>query len=67
MAQTAEDTMPPPPTTSRQAPPTLPTRQLTGIIGALALAAFLMILNETVLSVALPAIMADLSVSAAAG
>ena len=67
MAQTAEDTMPPPPTTSRQAPPTLPTRQLTGIIGALALAAFLMILNETVLSVALPAVMADLSVSAAAG
>jgi len=40
---------------------------LTGIIGALALAAFLMILNETVLTVALPSIMVDLDVSAAAG
>lgn len=49
------------------APPALPTKQLTGIIGALALAAFLMILNETVLSVALPSIMVDLGVSAAAG
>ncbi|MDF2497968.1 MDR family MFS transporter [Arthrobacter koreensis] len=47
--------------------PDLPTRQLTGIIGALALAAFLMILNETVLSVALPSIMADLDVTASAG
>lgn len=66
MALTAEDTISPP-IPSRQEPPTLPTKQLTGIIGALALAAFLMILNETVLSVALPAVMADLSVSAAAG
>ncbi|AWH94015.1 MFS transporter permease [Dietzia lutea] len=41
--------------------------QLTGIIGALALGAFLMILNETVLSVALPSIMDDYGVSAAAG
>ncbi|PQZ91618.1 MFS transporter [Arthrobacter sp. MYb227] len=47
--------------------PALPTRQLVGIIGAMALAAFLMILNETVLSVALPAVMADLSISASAG
>lgn len=47
--------------------PALSTKQLTGIIGALALAAFLMILNETVLTVALPSIMADLDVSAAAG
>ncbi|MFJ2621004.1 DHA2 family efflux MFS transporter permease subunit [Glutamicibacter sp. NPDC087344] len=47
--------------------PTLTTKQLTGIIGVLALAAFVMILNETVLSVALPGIMADLSVSAATG
>lgn len=45
----------------------LTTKQLTGIITALALAAFLMILNETVLTVALPAIMADLQVTAAAG
>ena len=67
MAQTADDTMSPPETPTRQDPPTLPTKQLTGIIGALALAAFMMILNETVLSVALPAVMADLSVSAAAG
>lgn len=67
MAQTADDTMSPPETPTRQAPPTLPAKQLTGIIGALALAAFMMILNETVLSVALPAVMADLSVSAAAG
>ncbi len=66
MALTAEDTISPP-IPSRQEPPTLPTKQLTGIIGALALAAFLMILNETVLSVALPAVMADLSASAAAG
>ena len=52
------------------APPVAPQvspRQLTGIIASLALAAFLMILNETVLSVALPSIMADLHVSAAAG
>ncbi|MGW9403478.1 MDR family MFS transporter [Arthrobacter sp. NPDC055585] len=47
--------------------PALSTKQLTGIIGALALAAFLMILNETVLTVALPSIMADLDVTAAAG
>lgn len=47
--------------------PAVSTRQLTGIIGSLALAAFLMILNETVLTVALPSIMADLEVSAAAG
>lgn len=47
--------------------PALSTKQLTGIIGAMALAAFLMILNETVLTVALPSIMADMGVSAAAG
>ena len=52
-------------TTATQPPVT--TRQLTGIIGALALAAFLMILNETVLTVALPSIMTDFDVSAAAG
>ena len=67
MAQTAEDTISPPTAPAQQAAPSLSKKQLTGIIGALALAAFLMILNETVLSVALPAIMADLSVSAAAG
>lgn len=49
------------------AAPAVSNRQLTGIIGALALAAFLMILNETVLTVALPSIMVDLDVSAAAG
>lgn len=43
------------------------TKQLVGIIGSLAFAAFLMILNETVLSVALPSVMADMQVSAAAG
>ncbi|MGO2029387.1 MAG: MDR family MFS transporter [Glutamicibacter ardleyensis] len=52
---------------SRPKNPVLPTKQLTGIIGALALAAFLMIMNETVLTVALPAIMADMDVSASAG
>lgn len=56
---------PPAPPTS--APPTLPRRQLTGIIGSLALGAFLMILNETVLTVALPSIMADYGISAATG
>lgn len=49
------------------AAPTLPRRQLIGIIGALALGAFLMILNETVLTVALPSIMADYGISAATG
>ncbi|MGP5049234.1 MDR family MFS transporter [Glutamicibacter sp. BW77] len=52
---------------SRPKNPVLPTKQLTGIIGALALAAFLMIMNETVLTVALPAIMADMDISASAG
>lgn len=47
--------------------PTLSTRQITGIIAALALAAFMMILNETVLTVALPGIMTDLQISAATG
>lgn len=67
MALTTEDTISPPSAPAQLAGPELSTKQLTGIIGALALAAFLMILNETVLSVSLPAIMADLSVSAAAG
>ena len=49
------------------APPALSTKQLTGIIGALALGAFLMILNETVLTVALPSIMADYDVTAETG
>ncbi|MFY9678846.1 MAG: MFS transporter, partial [Glutamicibacter protophormiae] len=40
---------------------------MTGIISALALAAFMMILNETVLTVALPGIMNDLRISAATG
>lgn len=52
---------------SRPKNPVLPTKQPTGIIGALALAAFLMIMNETVLTVALPAIMADMDISASAG
>ena len=52
---------------AQHAAPIVTTKQLTGIIGALALAAFLMILNETVLTVALPSIMADFDVSAAAG
>ncbi|MFL4472887.1 MDR family MFS transporter [Paeniglutamicibacter sp. MACA_103] len=67
MALTTEDTISPPAAPAQQDAPALSKKQLTGIIGSLALAAFLMILNETVLSVALPAIMVDLSVSAAAG
>ncbi|MBM7767513.1 DHA2 family efflux MFS transporter permease subunit [Glutamicibacter nicotianae] len=39
-------------------------KALTGIIASLALAAFMMILNETVLTVALPGIMQDMSISA---
>lgn len=54
-----------PPT--QPAPSQVSTKQLTGIITALALAAFLMILNETVLTVALPAIMSDMQISATAG
>lgn len=56
--------------TAQGAPPAGPqlsTRQVTGIIAALALAAFMMILNETVLTVALPGIMNDLQISAATG
>lgn len=45
----------------------LSTKALTGIIAALALAAFMMILNETVLTVALPGIMADMNITAATG
>ena len=67
MTQTAEDASSPPAGPVPPAPPTLPKKQLIGIIGALALGAFLMILNETVLTVALPSIMADYGVSAAAG
>lgn len=67
MARTTEDTISPPTVSARPVQTEFSKKQLTGIIGALALAAFLMILNETVLSVALPAIMADLSVSAADG
>lgn len=67
MAPPVADSISPPAVPAQQSPTELSKKQLTGIIGALALAAFLMILNETVLSVALPAIMADLSVSAAAG
>lgn len=67
MTQTAEGASSPPADPAPHAPATLPKRQLMGIIGALALGAFLMILNETVLTVALPSIMADYGVSAAAG
>lgn len=47
--------------------PQLSAKQLFGVIAALALAAFTMILNETVLTVALPDIMEDLGISAATG
>lgn len=67
MATPAPETLSAPSIRPQESLPVLPTRQLVGIIGAMALAAFLMILNETVLSVALPAIMSDLSVSAAQG
>lgn len=72
MTYTAEGEASPPatPASPAQIPDTastLPRRQLVGIIGSLALAAFLMILNETVLTVALPSIMADFGISAAAG
>ncbi|TAP25933.1 MULTISPECIES: DHA2 family efflux MFS transporter permease subunit [Micrococcaceae] len=53
-----------PPQSARAA---LSTKALTGIIAALALAAFMMILNETVLTVALPGIMADMNITAATG
>ncbi|MFC4223269.1 MDR family MFS transporter [Lysinibacter cavernae] len=58
-----------PPVAAKEQPSaqTLSTRQITGIIGALALAAFVMILNETVLTVALPAIMENFLISADAG
>src|SRR5690606_40709127 len=45
----------------------LSTKTLTGIIASLALAAFMMILNETVLTVALPGIMQDMGISASTG
>lgn len=45
----------------------LSSKALTGIIASLALAAFMMILNETVLTVALPGIMQDMSISASTG
>lgn len=45
--------------------PTYSTGKLVAIIGTLAIAAFVMILNETVLTVALPSLMADFSISAA--
>lgn len=67
MTPRQDEAVSPPAALARPTPPQLPKKQLAGIIGALALAAFLMILNETVLSVALPAIMQDFSVSAASG
>lgn len=67
MTHIADDATAPPAAPSPPAPPALSRKQLTGIIGALALGAFLMILNETVLTVALPSIMADYGISAAAG
>ncbi|RWZ84404.1 DHA2 family efflux MFS transporter permease subunit [Glutamicibacter sp. HZAU] len=45
----------------------LSSKALTGIIASLALAAFMMILNETVLTVALPGIMQDMAISASTG
>lgn len=67
MAHSAEGSISPSTAPAVQAPPALSKNQLIGIIGALALGAFLMILNETVLTVALPSIMADYGVSASAG
>lgn len=40
------------------------TRRLVGIIGTLAVTAFVLILNETVLTVALPSLMVDFSITA---
>ncbi|KAB1645270.1 MDR family MFS transporter [Gulosibacter chungangensis] len=52
--------------TEKQTPPeAFSTARLVAIIGTLAVAAFVMILNETVLTVALPSLMADFSISAA--
>lgn len=45
----------------------LSAKTLAGIIASLALAAFMMILNETVLTVALPGIMQDMGISASTG
>ncbi|MDJ1371662.1 MDR family MFS transporter [Gulosibacter molinativorax] len=47
------------------AAPVYSTGRLVAIIGTLAIAAFVMILNETVLTVALPSLMSDFSISAA--
>jgi len=52
MSQTAEAASSPPADPTPHAPAMLPKKQLVGIIGALALGAFLMILNENVLTVA---------------
>lgn len=67
MADSAKGTISTPADAGSQGSHPLPTKQLTGIIGALAFGAFLMILNETVLTVALPSIMIDYDVSAATG
>jgi MFS transporter, DHA2 family, lincomycin resistance protein len=57
-----------PPSTAEQWPETMDPERVTGRVGAviavLVLAAMIMILNETVLSVALPPLMADFSVGA---
>ncbi|MCI4012613.1 MDR family MFS transporter [Brevibacterium sp. ZH18] len=67
MADSATGSISTPADAATQASRPLPRKQLTGIIGALAFGAFLMILNETVLTVALPSIMIDYGVSASTG
>ncbi|NLB47758.1 MAG: multidrug efflux MFS transporter [Microbacteriaceae bacterium] len=52
-------------TEKQTSPDAFSTKRLVAIIGTLAVAAFVMILNETVLTVALPSLMADFSISAA--
>lgn len=67
MATPTKDTLTPISAPAESDKSELSKKHLTGIIGALALAAFVMILNETVLTVALPSVMADFTVSAATG
>ena len=56
-----ESTLSPPPPADRVKVP----REITGVISLLLVAAFVMILNETIMGVALPRLMVDFDVSAA--
>ncbi|WP_129657330.1 MDR family MFS transporter [Rothia uropygialis] len=51
--------------TPEDQPEALPTKHIVGVLAVLVVSALIMILNETVLTVALPDIMADFEISAA--